>query len=188
MGKGTPVGVCPLYESGLIMRNTVKQSLCVLLIAATLFFIFYNSAQKVPDSKQASASVSAVFSSVATDNGTKEPSNFSAFLLAYVRKAAHAVEFFVLGAELAVWLVVLRVKKITAQAVWNTLSSILLFAVTDESIQIFSGRGPKVQDVMLDFAGGAAAVLLVLLLYGAASVCRARKQKNSGGQSLADTN
>lgn len=188
MGAGAPVRLCTLQESGLSMRNTVKQSLCVLLIAATLFFIFYNSAQKVPDSKQASASVAAVISSVATDNGEKEPSSFSAFLLEYVRKAAHAVEFFVLGAELAVWLVVLRVKTITAQAVWNTLSSILLFAVTDESIQILSGRGPKVQDVLLDFAGGAAAVLLVLLLYGAASVCRARKQKNSGGESLADTN
>ena len=80
------------------MRNTVKQSLCVFLIAATLFFIFYNSAQKVPDSKQASASVAAVISSVATDNGTKEPSTISAFLLEYVRKAAHAVEFFVLVA------------------------------------------------------------------------------------------
>lgn len=170
------------------MRNTVKQSLCVFLIAATLFFIFYNSAQKVPDSKQASASVAAVISSVATDNGTKEPSTISAFLLEYVRKAAHAVEFFVLGAELAVWLVVLRTKRITAQAVWNTLSSILLFAVTDESIQILSGRGPRVQDVLLDFAGGAAAVLLVLLVYGVVCACRAQKQKNSGGDSLVDTN
>lgn len=170
------------------MRNTVKQSLCVFLIAATLFFIFYNSAQKVPDSKQASASVAAVISSVATDNGTKEPSTISAFLLEYVRKAAHAVEFFVLGAELTVWLVVLRTKRITAQAVWNTLSSILLFAVTDESIQILSGRGPKVQDVLLDFAGGAAAVLLVLLVYGVVCAYRAQKQKNSGGDSLVDTN
>lgn len=161
------------------MRNTVKQILCLMLIGVTLLFIFYNSAQKVPDSKRASASVAAIIADVATDSGEKEPSAFSAFLLNYLRKAAHAVEFFALGAELSVLLVVLRTKKITLQAVWNTLSAVLLFAVVDESIQIFSGRGPRVQDVWIDFAGGAAAVALVLSLIGIVHACRGRKQKTA---------
>lgn len=164
------------------MGNTVKQILCLLLIGATVIFIFHNSAQEVPESHQASASVSAAISSVVTDDGEKEPSTFSAFLLEYVRKAAHAVEFFALGAELAVWFVILRAKNISLQAVWNTLSAVLLCAVTDESIQILSDRGPKITDVLLDCSGGAAAVLLVLCIYGIVRALRTRKQKITAGE------
>ena len=41
----------------------------------------------------------------------------------------------------------------------------LLAALTDETIQIFTGRGPQVQDVWLDFAGGAAGLLVMLALW-----------------------
>lgn len=161
------------------MRNTVKQILCLMLVGVTLLFIFYNSAQKVPDSKRASASVGTAITAVVTDDGEKEPSPAFAFLLNYLRKAAHAVEFFALGAELSALLIVLRTEKVTLQSVWNTLSAVLLFAVIDESIQIFSGRGPRVQDVWIDFAGGAAAVALVLCIYGIVHACRGRKQKTA---------
>ena len=46
----------------------------------------------------------------------------------------------------------------------NCLFFLLLAALTDETIQIFTGRGPQVQDVWLDFAGGAAGLLVMLAL------------------------
>ncbi|MEG1550746.1 MAG: VanZ family protein, partial [Oscillospiraceae bacterium] len=55
-------------------------------------------------------------------------------------------------------------KKFKPQNLWNILSSVLAIAVVDEAIQIFSGRGPAVQDVILDFCGALVGVLLVLLI------------------------
>ena len=46
----------------------------------------------------------------------------------------------------------------------NCLFFLLLAALTDETTQIFTGRGPQVQDVWLDFAGGTAGLLVMLAL------------------------
>ena len=43
---------------------------------------------------------------------------------------------------------------------------VLLVAVTDESIQNFTGRGSQVTDVMLDFFGAVAGVGFLWLLCG----------------------
>lgn len=66
-----------------------------------------------------------------------------------VRKAAHAVEFAVLGALLTT---VVRVRM--RKPLSLTLLCGLLIALIDETIQIFTnGRGSMVQDVWLDFGG-----------------------------------
>ena len=46
----------------------------------------------------------------------------------------------------------------------NSLFAGLAVAVTDETIQIFSGRGSQVLDVVLDFSGALTGILLVSLL------------------------
>ena len=75
-----------------------------------------------------------------------------------VRKMAHFTEFFCLGCVLAL-LLPFRGK---SQLLAAGLS--LLTGFIDETIQIFSGRGPAISDVWLDFSGAAAAILLLALI------------------------
>ncbi|MBQ7058119.1 MAG: VanZ family protein [Firmicutes bacterium] len=112
----------------------------------------------------------------------------------FVRKAGHFTEFFLLGFQLClIWLRVWRYipqqpsdagpdrpglvtcyPAFVPRAVWPTVGLTLacssgtswLVAFLDETIQIFSGRGPMIQDVWLDLSGALCAILLVLLIYG----------------------
>lgn len=68
-----------------------------------------------------------------------------------VRKLAHFCEFALLGAE--VMLRFLLMEKTAGQAGRLAASHGLFAAFADETIQIFSGRGPSVQDMWIDFAG-----------------------------------
>ena len=80
-----------------------------------------------------------------------------------IRKLAHFAEFFALGGELAFLVLLLGRPRI--QAVLNVLAAGLFAAVTDEALQLLSGRGPAVADVLLDFSGAAAGAAVVLLVY-----------------------
>ena len=78
-----------------------------------------------------------------------------------VRKTAHFVEYFVLGCSMET-VIFTRKRKI-----YITVMSAFLAAFIDETIQIFSGRGPMIADVWLDMFGavtGIAAAAGVLLL------------------------
>lgn len=79
-----------------------------------------------------------------------------------IRKYAHFTEFAALGILAALF--ALTYGKLTMQRRVNILSFGLAVAVADESIQILSGRGPMVQDILLDFAGYVAGVLIVGVL------------------------
>ena len=80
----------------------------------------------------------------------------------FVRKTAHFCEFGLLGCELTLlfWLK----SGLSFQNLCNSAFAALLTAVTDETIQIFSGRGSQVQDVVLDFAGALTGILFTHLL------------------------
>lgn len=110
----------------------------------------------------------------------------------FVRKAGHFTEFFVLGLQLC--LVFLKYwhriplkpsdvapdrpglytsyPAFTFRAFWPTVGLTLscsaacswLIAFLDETIQIFSGRGPMIQDVWLDLSGAVCGALLILLI------------------------
>lgn len=159
------------------MYKYVKQGVCLFLILLTVAFIFFNSAQPVEASKERSANV-AEFLTPTPKNEYEQPADWREFV-AHVRKSAHAIEFFALGVELSVLFFWAFSPKHMPQAVWNTLSAALTVAVADESIQILSGRGPKVQDVLLDFCGAAVAASVSLLLWGAVHLYRKRIAKNA---------
>ena len=76
-----------------------------------------------------------------------------------VRKLAHFCEFFILGIELQLFFSLLNSRK---SAFLLALSHGLFAALVDETIQIFSGRGPMIQDVWLDFSGVTAGSLITL--------------------------
>lgn len=145
------------------MRKYIIQGVCFFLIALTVAFIFYNSAQSALLSGERSENVAESISPKPKEEYEK-PADWNAFVR-QVRKAAHAVEFFALGLELAVLFLMLRRKTRTLQAFWNTLSVALAVAVADESVQILSRRGSRVQDVLLDFCGATCAILLVSVMY-----------------------
>lgn len=157
------------------MKAFFKQGICFLLIFLTVAFIFYNSAQPVEESKEKSASVAETIAPKPKEEYEK-PADWRAFV-AHVRKAAHAIEFFVLGLELSALFLAVLHRHSVLQAIWNVLSAALAVAVADESIQILSGRGPKVQDVLLDFCGAAVAMLVSLLIWGCINLCRKQKCK-----------
>lgn len=129
----------------------------IILILATLAFIWGNSMQSVTESQGKSLSVLAevkplleVF--VGRGNVTNH----------LVRKLAHFTEYSTLGCELA--LLLLFIRKITLQPIIDCLFFGMAVALTDETIQIFTGRGSQVQDVWLDFAGSCTGILFVLLI------------------------
>lgn len=76
-----------------------------------------------------------------------------------VRKLAHFCEFFVLGAELLLFFALSKSRK---NAFLLALSHGLFTALMDETVQIFSGRGPMIQDVWLDFSGVTVGALVML--------------------------
>ncbi len=90
-----------------------------------------------------------------------------------VRKLAHFVEFGALSAGLSVFVWV--IKKSSFWAYWTALSFAGVIALTDETIQIFTGRGAQVQDVWLDISGALAGLIAVLCLRGVCALIRRRK-------------
>ncbi len=90
----------------------------------------------------------------------------------FVRKAAHFTEFFVLGTEFFLLMLLTIGRKKTEKPqrlpvmMVNAWALGTLCALTDETIQLFSsGRGSAVSDVWLDSAGCLCSVLLGSLVY-----------------------
>ena len=122
-----------------------------LLLIATLCFIWSNSLV----GKEGSASLSRTVTAWLNGIGIPVTEHF-------VRKSAHFCEFGLLGCELML-LFWLR-SGVRFQNLCNAAFAALLSAVTDETIQIFSGRGSQVQDVVLDFSGALTGILFVSLM------------------------
>ena len=122
-----------------------------LLLIVTLCIIWGNSLLSREDSSALSSGLTAWLRSI----GLPVSNHF-------VRKSAHFCEFGLLGAEL-VLLFRLRGGR-GFQCLCNSGFAALLAAVTDETIQVFSGRGSQVLDVVLDFSGAVAGILLCTLI------------------------
>ena len=123
------------------VKRRVMTLLLVILLLATLAFIFSNSMESIPESREKSDGILALltpFLEIFLGKG-----NVTEHL---VRKLAHFVEFFVLGTELSA-LCLLHQKPL----LWAMFAG-LLSALTDETIQIFYARGSQVQVVWLDFS------------------------------------
>lgn len=131
----------------------------LLAVAATVAFIWQQSTLAPADSAATSDAVGGVL--ISLFGGTETP--LGAFFSRYLRKLAHFAEFFVLGLECEAYL--------AGRHTLRGSIALLLFglgvAATDEFIQIFSGRGSAVSDVLLDFFGylsGVAALFVAVLL------------------------
>ncbi len=84
-----------------------------------------------------------------------------------IRKSAHFSEYALLGAEFCILYLLFfsKPEHIRLFPLYlNTILASLLVAMTDETIQYFSGRYSSVFDVWLDCMGAAVAIPLVYLL------------------------
>lgn len=138
-------------------RKRIGTVLLLLAILAALAFIWGNSLESAVESSLKSGRVRELIEPllellVGQSNVTDR----------MVRKLAHLTEFAVLGALLL--LLTAAAFRVRLQSVLNCQFFLLLAALTDETIQLFTGRGSQVRDVWLDFAGGTAGLLAMLLL------------------------
>ena len=132
-------------------RKAQLRLLLRLALIATLCFIWSNSLA----GKEESASLSQRITAWLNGIGIPVTDHF-------VRKSAHFCEFGLLGCELML-LFWLR-SGLRFQNACNAAFAALLSAVTDETIQIFVGRGSQVLDVVLDFSGALTGLLFVSLV------------------------
>ena len=138
-----------------------------LLILLTLGFIWGNSLKSIPESQEISLSyldrlspfLDAVFG----------PGRITDHIL---RKTAHFCEFTLLGAELRLLFLLLGQQGL--QGLMNALFAGLAAGVADETIQIFSQRGSRVADVVLDFSGAVFGALVITLI---TRLCRRRRRR-----------
>lgn len=152
----------------------------VVLILLTLMFIFGNSLLNVEKSIQASDAAAHAVQQIVdpqqenTGNATVNPQATTHPNLNYfiknIRSAAHAIEFFVLGLELALLSVLYEKPKF--KSIYLLFSTAVVTAVIDESLQFLNDRGPQVQDILMDIAGAAVAIVLVLVIYGLGCLLR----------------
>ena len=89
-----------------------------------------------------------------------------------MRKLAHFTEFGLLGVWFALFVIMRDRSRL--QSIVNCLFFGLSAAVLDEALQLLSDRGSQVPDVLLDFAGAASGILVVLVLRWA--ILRIRKK------------
>ncbi len=137
-----------------------------ILLGATVAFIFWHSAQS-PTASDKESSLVTEFLRKLFHNG-----NISH---AFIRKLAHFTEYFGLGAELSVLLWI--EKRRTKQRYLGYWSATGFVALCDETVQIFSDRGPAIKDVWIDFAGATAGMLLILLLRMLTAKIKGRKKQ-----------
>lgn len=143
----------------------MKQRIVLLLMGLTLAFIFLHSFAGKEQSSQESAFVMQLIEPflelfVGKGHVTEH----------LVRKLAHFCEFGLLGFLLGV---------LRKMPTCGTLLFALLAALTDETIQIFTGRGPQVQDVWLDFSGALTGMITACLLLW---LCKAMTKRRKNRQ------
>ena len=146
---------CALKEH----RLTVIRVVLTILCAAAVGFIFYNSMKDAGDSASRSHGLREALNSVLRWLGIGwELSEY------FVRKAAHFVEFFVLGGLLSA---TLRAYVPRIRVMLLALPLSVAVAVCDELIQTGSpGRSCQLSDVLLDSSAALTAVMIaVLILY-----------------------
>ena len=81
-----------------------------------------------------------------------------------VRKLAHVCEYAALGFLFSLHALSKHRVNIHPKHFVNILFSGLFVSVIDETIQIFSARGPEITDVWIDMAGILVAVIVALII------------------------
>ena len=137
----------------------------IMLIACTLAFTFYQSLLPPEESDQVSTGVSdAIEPIIPSDTPT------GAYVHTNLRKIAHFVEFAALGLEIALFVILYlpawgATPRAKRRFILHSYALAPITALIDETIQIFTKRGPEIADVWLDTAGFVTLATLTYLIY-----------------------
>lgn len=129
--------------------------LLILLILSTACYAFYQSSLPPKESAQESDKVGEIIGEIIPPQTPP-----GQYLQKNLRKLAHFTEFFFLGLWSSLFVFIYLKKK------WAYISLVpfgFFIAFIDETVQIFSKRGPSVQDMWIDIFGYSSAVAVVLL-------------------------
>jgi VanZ family protein len=148
-------------------RNSLR-FIWLLLAAGVTAFIWQQSTLPREQSAEASDAVREVV--VAVVGG--EETTLGDFLSRFIRKVAHVTEFAALGLCIGAYLASCRtpVRDLLGLAFGLAVASV------DELIQVFTGRGPAVTDVLLDLVGFVSAALLLRLLLFAVRLVKEKRK------------
>lgn len=135
---------------------TLPRAILLLLILATLCFIFLRSMKAPADSAAESDKVRDFLEDVLPPD-----SETTDFVLTNVRKIAHFSEFGLLGILTVLFAATYRPH---AVFVGRWLVFGFFAAFFDETIQMFTSRGPAIADVWIDVGGYIFYSLLTLLI------------------------
>lgn len=152
----------------------------IVCIICTLSFTFYQSSLSKESSTEQSDKVGGILGEIfPPDTPTGE------FVQENVREIAHYTEFFFLGlfVSLYVCLFLPGVRAEMPSRIKFALLSLVISPIiplVDETIQIFSDRGPEIADVWLDIFGYLSSSVIVYLIFFTVSclVCRHKAANN----------
>ena len=132
---------------------------------STLVFIFYNSALPPAQSTEQSDKVSDIITSI-----IPEDTSLGKFIIEYIRKIAHFTEYGFLGIQVALYVMIFGQKRLRSALFGYIIPFFVGFV--DETVQIWSDRGPSISDVWIDIGGfftfstlAYAVIVLFLLVY-----------------------
>ena len=151
-------------------KRKVWRVLLSVLLGLTVLFIWSNSLRGREASSEQSGWVLQFLQGILDGLGIS-----LSLTVHFVRKAAHFTEYFLLGVQAALYGCV--VTGVNRRRVWDMCCAIGGVAFLDETIQIFSQRGPAIADVWLDMAGGAVGLILCFALYFLIVSCRRKKRR-----------
>lgn len=143
-----------------LSKKNVLKILRWFLIASmilTITFIFGQSLKSQEKSAETSEKVEQIIEPILPSD-----TPVGGYVQDNIRKIAHFVEFFFLGAECAAFVAVFLRKR--TYVLYSYLFSVVV-ALLDETIQIFSDRGSSVADVWLDIFGFAVASSIVYVVW-----------------------
>lgn len=136
----------------------VAQIVLLLLIFLTVAFILIQSMIPPEESQKESDTVGDIIADIIPPETPP-----GEYIQINLRKIAHFVEFAILGVFTSLY-VIFYLGKFKAMAL--TFPAALILALLDETVQIFSERGPSVKDVWIDFLGFAIVCVLSYTVYG----------------------
>ncbi len=148
--------------------NKIVRIIAFLLLVLWMTVIFIMSAQPAKESSQTSSKfVSKVIDVVYSDFesfSVEEQTNITHSITFTVRKTAHFLEYFVLGALATIAVFTFKNGSIYLKILEATLFSVF-YAVSDEVHQYFvPGRACRISDVCIDFVGSICAIVLATIV------------------------
>lgn len=140
----------------------IRHLLCLFAILSllTVAFIWGNSLKSIPQSSAQSSAVADKVQGIVDPQKKIDPPVFHIL----IRKLAHVTEFFVLGLFIGGFTVCLGYE-LGKRFISMPLLIVLLIAIGDEWIQVYTGRGSLVTDVLIDFAGALVGLLMAAIAH-----------------------